>query len=285
MLTGSAYSARRDFCTIRVGARDAPRPTMRSTPPSPAAPGSFLRVEQLSLAARTDRRRPPVAILTGVSFTVERGTALVLVGPSGSGKSSLLRCLNRLVEPTAGRVILDGRDITALDPLALRRRAALVLQTPVLFEGTVRDNLKRQPPAANADVSEPRLVRALADVGLDPGMLDRDGGTLSGGERQRVTIARALLAEPEMLLLDEPTASLDPPNAALVVETIAALQRACGLTIVAVTHQPELIQRLGGALLYLVHGRVEAYEHAHGGAIGDVRLRAFLAGEGRRPSA
>lgn len=241
-------------------------------------------MEKLSLAYATDRRRPPVGILNDVSFAVERGTALTLIGPSGSGKSTLLRCLNRLVEPTSGRVSFDGRDVTALDPLALRRRAALVLQTPVLFEGTVRDNLRRQPPSAQGDLSDTRLTRALADVGLEAAMLDRDGATLSGGERQRVTIARALLGEPEALLLDEPTAALDPPNSALVVETISALQRSRGLTIVAVTHQSELIHRLGGSLLYLVKGRVEAQERLNGTEVGDPRLRAFLAGEGLRPS-
>ena len=241
-------------------------------------------MEKLSLAYATDRHRPPVGILKDVSFAVERGTALTLVGPSGSGKSTLLRCLNRLVEPTSGRVCFDGRDITSLDPLALRRRAALVLQTPVLFEGTVRDNLRRQPPSARGDLSDARLARALADVGLEAALLGRDGATLSGGERQRVTIARALLGEPEALLLDEPTAALDPPNSALVLDTISALQRSRGLTIVAVTHQPELIHRLGGSVLYLVKGRVEAHERLDGTAGGDARLRAFLAGEGLHSS-
>jgi ABC-type methionine transport system ATPase subunit len=220
-------------------------------------------------------------ILTDISFEVGRGASLTLIGPSGSGKSTLLRCLNRLEEPTGGCVRFRGRDITKLDPLELRRRAALVLQTPVLFEGTVRDNLRMQPSTARTDVSEARLLRALAEVGLDGGCLDRDGGTLSGGEKQRVTISRALLGDPEVLLLDEPTAALDPPNAALVIETISGLRQSRGLTIVAVTHQPGLIRRLGGCLLYLVKGRAETYECIDDLAptITDARLRAFLAGE------
>ena len=88
--------------------------------------------------------------------------------------------------------VFDKRDIRELDPLQLRRRAALVLQTPVLFEGSVADNLRTQPASAHVDLSQPRLARALTDVGLDPDFLDRDGTTLSGGEKQRVTIARAL---------------------------------------------------------------------------------------------
>jgi UDP-glucose/iron transport system ATP-binding protein len=249
---------------------------------SPAHP--VFQVDHLSLTYPGRRGRPAASILADVSFQVDRGTALTLVGPSGSGKSTLLRCLNRLAEPTQGRVRFHARDITTLNPLELRRRAALVLQTPVLFEGTVRDNLRMQPASAHADLSEPRLTRALTDVGLDPRFLDHDGATLSGGEKQRVTIARALLGDPEALLLDEPTAALDPPNVALVVETISRLRQSRGLTIVAVTHQPELIRRLGGCLLYLVAGRVESYECIDGLAptVTDGRLRAFLAGESPR---
>lgn len=246
-----------------------------------AARDPLFQVDRLSLAYPGLRGQPPVSILHDVSFAVDRGKALTLVGPSGSGKSTLLRCLNRLVEPTQGSIRFKGREVKSLNPLELRRRAGLVLQTPVLFEGTVRDNLRMQPAAARADVSEPRLQQALVEVGLDAEFLDRDGSTLSGGEKQRVTIARALLGDPEALLLDEPTASLDPPNAALVVEAIAALRQSRGLTIVAVTHQPELIRHLGGCLLYLVKGQVQAYECIDGRApaIADVRLQAFLAGK------
>jgi len=239
------------------------------------------QVDHMSLAYPARGGQPALPILTDVSFAVGRGAALTLVGPSGAGKSTLLRCLNRLAEPTAGCVRFHDRDITALDPLELRRRVALVLQTPVLFEGTVRDNLRMQPATARTELSEARFVQALTEVGLDPAFLDRDGATLSGGEKQRVTIARALLGDPEALLLDEPTAALDPPNVAVLVDTISGLRQSRGLTIVAVTHQAELIRRLGGCLLYLVKGRREAYECVDGIAptITDGRLRAFLAGE------
>jgi putative ABC transport system ATP-binding protein len=226
-----------------------------------------------------------------VTVEVERGGALTLVGPSGSGKSSLLRCLNRLEEPTAGTVRFDGRAITEWDPRELRRRAALVLQTPVLFEGTVRDNLCTRAAGVVLDVSEGRLRETLGEVGLDAELLDRDATTLSGGEKQRVTIARALVRDPQALLLDEPTSALDPPNAALVVETISRLRQARRLSIVAVTHSPELVRRLGGALLYLVKGSVQAYERLDDtpdGSIVDQRLQAFLAGDhpiGRSPGA
>jgi putative ABC transport system ATP-binding protein len=243
----------------------------------------MFQVEHLSLAYPGRRGSSAAPILHDVSFTMERGRALTLVGPSGSGKSTLLRCLNRLVEPTAGMVRFDGRDTRALDPRELRRRVALVMQTPVLFEGTVRDNLRVRPVDAPGDFAEDRLRATLAEVGLEADLLDRDATTLSGGEKQRVTIARALLRDPPALLLDEPTSALDPPNAWLVVETISRLRAARGLSIVAVTHQPDLIRRLGGGLLYLVKGRVQAFESIDGaGAVADARLQAFLAG-GRIP--
>jgi ABC-type methionine transport system ATPase subunit len=249
-------------------------------------PEPIVEVDHLSLTYPAHRGSLAVPILKDVSVAVERGGALVLMGPSGSGKSTLLRCLNRLVEPTAGTVRFDGRDIRAFDPRELRRRAALVMQTPVLFEGTVRDNLRLRPADTPGDFSDARLGEGLAEVGLDPDILDRDAATLSGGEKQRVTIARALLRNPQALLLDEPTSALDPPNVTRVVETIARLREARGLSLIAVTHQPELVRRLGGSLLYLVQGQVQAYERLVGGAshaVTDARLHAFLVG--KRPPA
>jgi len=243
-------------------------------------PEPIFAVERLSLAHSARRGVPAVPILKDVSFTVERGQALTLVGASGSGKSSLLRCLNRLVEPSAGTVRFEGRDVRSLEPRRLRRDAAMVMQSPVLFEGTVRDNLLLRPAGVGGDYSDASLARTLGEVGLDKELLERDASTLSGGEMQRVTIARALLGDPRVLLMDEPTSALDPPNAALVVDTVSRLCESRGLTIVAATHQPELVRRLGGHLMYLVKGEARAYERvdelaarAHDG------LQAFLAGE------
>src|SRR3989442_12474476 len=120
----------------------------------------IFEVEHLSLAYPGRRGQPMAPILKDVSFTVERGRALTLVGPSGSGKSSLLRCLNRLEEPTAGTVRFEGRDFRDLDPRRLRRGAALVMQTPVVFEGTVRDNLPIRPADLDGGLYEGR--RGLA---------------------------------------------------------------------------------------------------------------------------
>jgi ABC-type methionine transport system ATPase subunit len=152
----------------------------------------------------------------------------------------------------------------------------------VMFEGTVCDNLCIRPAGVPGDFSENRLAATLDEVGLDPKLLDREAATLSGGEKQRVTIARALLRDPQALLLDEPTSALDPPNALLVVETISRLRAARTLSLVAVTHQPDLVRRLGGSLLYLMKGRVEAFQSLGGSEAGgalDARLQAFLAGD------
>lgn len=242
-------------------------------------PDSIFIVENLSLTYPAWQGQPAAPIVKDVSFTVARGQALTLVGPSGSGKSSLLRCLNRLEEPTSGTVRFEGGDIQTLDPRQLRRSVALVMQTPILFDGTVRDNLRLHPPGMESNFSEARLARTLEEVGLDAQMLDRAALTLSGGEKQRVTIARALLCDPRVLLLDEPTSALDPPNAALVVETVTRLREVRGLSIIAVTHQPELVRRLGGFLMYLVKGEVHAYDRVESlDATADAQLQAFLAG-------
>ena len=243
---------------------------------------SIFEVEHLFLSYPGARGHPAIDILNDISFSVKRGGALTLVGPSGSGKSSLLRCLNRLVEPSSGTVRFDGRDSRSLDPRELRCRVALVMQTPVIFEGTVRDNLCIRPDGVEGDFSEERLAATLDEVGLESTLLDREASTLSGGEKQRVTIARALLRDPQALLLDEPTSALDPPNALLVVETVSRLCAARGLSIIAATHQPDLVHRLGGGLVYLIKGRVAAFQSLDGpdaNAPMDARLRAFLAGE------
>src|ERR1700687_5944871 len=125
----------------------------------------LFKIEHLSLVHHGLGAQPPASILRNVSVEVERGGALVLLGPSGSGKSTLLRCLNRLAEPTGGSVRFDGRDVRSLDPRDLRRRAALVMQTPVLFEGTVRDNLRVRPAGTPGDFSAASLTSAVVAGG------------------------------------------------------------------------------------------------------------------------
>jgi ABC-type methionine transport system ATPase subunit len=243
---------------------------------------AIFEVDQVSVEYGGERGYSAAAILHDVSFSLERGRTLSLVGPSQSGKSTLLRCLNRLVEPTSGVVMFDGQDIRSFDPRELRHRIALATQSPVLFEGTVAGSLRIRPAGMPGDYSRPRLRTVLAEVGLERDLLDRNAATLSSCEKQRVAIARALLRDPDVLLLDEPTSTLDPPDALLIGETISQLQTARGLSIVTVTTQPDLVRLLRGDLLYLVKGRVQALESVNGSdphPVGDPRLQAFLAGE------
>jgi ABC-type multidrug transport system fused ATPase/permease subunit len=199
-------------------------------------------------------------VLKAVSLQVQAGECLSITGPSGSGKSALLRLLNRFDDPVHGEIRFREKPLQNYNPLELRRRIALVLQHPVMFHGTVRENLLRRPNGGQ--LSESTLVQALADVGLDRSFLDRNAMELSGGEKQRLSIARALLGGPEILLLDEPTSALDARSLQLVVDTITQLNRVKGLTLIVVTHQAELIHRLGGRVLFLEGGRIVREERA-----------------------
>ncbi|HET6447504.1 MAG TPA: ATP-binding cassette domain-containing protein [Conexibacter sp.] len=192
------------------------------------------------------------SVLHDVSFAAPKGEIAALVGPSGAGKSTLLRCLNRLLVPRSGTVLLDGEDTAALDPCALRRRVGLVGQAPVMLSGSVRENLAYGLDPASA--SEARLTRALRAANLDPAFFDRPANELSGGERARVALARALTREPELLLLDEPTAALDAEAARHIAETLRALARE-RLGIVVATHDLAFAAALADRVVALRDGR------------------------------
>ena len=188
-------------------------------------------------------------VLRDVSFTAPRGRIVAILAPSGGGKSTLLRCLNRLLVPAAGNVLLDGIDVAEIEPCALRRRVGLLAQMPAMLPGSVRANLAY----ALSDAPEPRLVSALAAAGLDPSFLARTASELSGGERARVGLARALTRDPEVLALDEPTAALDAAAADHVAATLLSLA-ASGLAIVLATHDRTLAAAVAGEAVVLRDG-------------------------------
>ncbi|HEY8584814.1 MAG TPA: ATP-binding cassette domain-containing protein [Capillimicrobium sp.] len=192
-------------------------------------------------------------VLRGVSLTAPAGAVTALLGPSGAGKSTVLRCAIRLDEPDDGDVLVDGRDVREVDPCALRRRVGLVAQQPLMLPGTVADNLRY----ALADPGERDLAAALERAGLEPGFLDRPALELSGGERARVAVARALARGPEALLLDEPTAALDPARAAGVETLVRALANE-GLSVLLTTHDVALARRAADRATLLVGGRTVA---------------------------
>jgi putative ABC transport system ATP-binding protein len=194
--------------------------------------------------------RSGTTVLDDISATVRAGRCTAVVGPSGAGKTTLLRLLDRLEEPTSGRVELHGKPLPTYDVLTLRRQVGLVQQAPVLLGSTIIEDLR-----TGADVSEVEGLALLARAGLADFDLERPTASLSGGEAQRLCLARALAVKPEVLLLDEPTSALDDVAASAVEEVVRALV-AGGLTAVLVSHDRRQARRLADDVIGLERGRV-----------------------------
>src|SRR6266545_4509968 len=193
-----------------------------------------------------------------LDLDVPAGELVVLVGPSGCGKSTILRMVNRLIEPSAGRVVLDGEDVTRADPVMLRRRIGYVIQNVGLFpHQTVRENVGTVPKLLGWDrarIAE-RVEELLDLVGLDSGLHGRRyPHELSGGQRQRVGLARALGADPAVLLMDEPFSAVDPIVRSRLQEEFLRLQATVRKTIVLVTHDIDEAVRLGDRIAVLAQG-------------------------------
>jgi len=189
---------------------------------------------------------------------------LTIVGPSGSGKSSLLRLLNRLDEPTSGTVFVQGTDFRNLEPRELRRKLGMVTQRPYLFPGTVAENLQFGPAQRGETLAGEAIEELLSQVGLkDYG--GRNVANLSGGEAQRVSVARTLANSPLVLLLDEPTSALDEAAKLEVESSIQKVVHDHGLTCVMVTHDLAQASRLAEKALLLEAGRI-----VRAGLIGEV---------------
>ncbi len=224
----------------------------------------MLRLEEL-----TKRYRTGDQALTDVSVIIPSGQVVALIGPSGAGKSTLIRCINRLVEPTSGRAVLNGEDLTALGISGLRkarRRMGMIFQEYALVErlsvmenvlsgrlgyvGFWRSFLRRYP---QSDIDE--AFRLLDRVGLGD-MADKRADELSGGQRQRVGIARALIQEPELLLVDEPTASLDPKTSRQIMRLICELCAERRLSAIINIHDVALAQMFVQRIIGLRLGEV-----------------------------
>ncbi|MBL0121180.1 MAG: phosphate ABC transporter ATP-binding protein [Betaproteobacteria bacterium] len=190
-----------------------------------------------------------VSVLRAVSFTIVRGSRNIVMGPNGAGKSVLLRLLHGLLVPTSGSMHWAERDAAAV-----RRAQAMVFQRPVMLRRSVRENLEFALRIAGSPDSRAAAEVALDRVGLS-GLADRPARLCSGGEQQRVALARAWALQPEVLFLDEPTASLDPAATRAIEETIEAMH-AHGTTIVMTTHNRGQAKRIGDRVLFLHHGRL-----------------------------
>ena len=216
------------------------------------------------------------------SLEIRRGEALGIIGPSGSGKSTLLRLLNFLEPQTSGTIrflgeTYDGRASVSLD---VRRRMTLVFQSPLLFNTSVLNNVSYGLKLRGIKDAKSRSSDFLQKLGMES-LAREQPSTISFGETQRVALARALILEPEVLLLDEPTANLDPYNVALVEDLMQRSLREMGTTIVLVTHNVFQARRLADRTALLLDGRVvevgpteQLFSEAR-----DPRTKSFLGGE------
>ncbi len=210
-------------------------------------------VSRLGEAGRLQR------VLQETTLTLDAGEVLAVVGPSGSGKSSLLRLFNRLLEPDSGQILLAGENIQTLDPPVLRARIPLVAQKPFLFSGTVRDNLQasaRLRQTELPDLKTQDLQELLEMCQVDQSWLDRDARRLSIGQQQRICVARALVGPCQALLLDEPTSALDRPTADLMAQTFRQLAEQRELAIIFVTHDLRMAERCADRVALLLDGAV-----------------------------
>lgn len=195
-----------------------------------------------------------------VSFTVREGAICMLLGTSGSGKTTLLRMVNRLIDPTSGRILIDGKATTEQDPIALRRGIGYVIQQVGLFPHlTIEDNVRVVPSILGKSKRETatRVDELLNLVGLDPHEYrSRYPRQLSGGQQQRVGLARALAADPDVLLMDEPFGALDAITRARLQDELRHLQQAVHKTILFVTHDVEEAFKLGEQIVVMSEGRL-----------------------------
>ena len=205
------------------------------------------------------QRRDGEDILKNINLRVERGEVFALIGPTGAGKTTLLRLIDMLDTPAAGKVFFDGADVNASDKIKLetRRRMAFVLQKPVVFNTSVYDNVAcglRWRGVGSRHIRK-EVDGILERVGLT-GYKHRNARTLSGGEVQRVAIARAIAVQPEVLLLDEPTANLDPVSASKIEELIADIIKRDTITVIMATHDMSQGQRLADRIGVLFNGEM-----------------------------
>jgi tungstate transport system ATP-binding protein len=219
--------------------------------------------------------------LRDVTFSMDKGEFLSVIGPSGSGKTTLLRMIDGLESPDSGDILFKGASIPA-DPQKSRKSVGMTFQNPILFNAKVFDNvaysLRFRGESNQSVVSRTDEILKLLYLF---NLRDRNALTLSGGEAQRVALARALVYDPELLLLDEPTANLDPYNVSIIEEALKALNRENGTTIILVTHNVFQAKRIAGVTALLLEGELVEIEGSTSffESPRDPRVGAFIRGE------
>ncbi len=240
------------------------------------------------------KKFPEKEVLKTISFEVEKGETFIIIGPNGSGKTTILRLLNMLDTPTSGKIFFDGEEINSStqNQLKLRRRQSMVFQNPIMFNTTVYKNIAyglkarmlggmKIPIEKIKERLEMQKVEEMLKYFNMLEYADQKATTLSGGEMQKVALARVLVLKPELLLLDEPTANLDPASGALIEEVIRDIKQKKEHTIIMTTHNMFQAKRLADRVGFLYGGEIiesgpvkEIFENPK-----DKRVKAFISGE------
>lgn len=243
-----------------------PIETLEAISPAATAADAMVRFENISKTYPAYRGKAGVNALQDIDFAIARGSITGVIGRSGAGKSSLVRLINGLEKPTLGRVIVDGRDISALAGRELRlaqRSIGMIFQHfNLLSSRTAADNIALPLEIAGwtkADIKA-RVAELLALVGIAD-KHDRYPSELSGGQKQRVGIARALATRPSVLLSDEATSALDPQTTRAILDLLASINRELGVTIVLITHEMSVVRQLAKEVVVLDAGRVVESGH------------------------
>ena len=218
----------------------------------------MLKFENVSKVYKGNKRA-----VNNLNFEIEKGEFIVLIGPSGCGKTTTMKMINRLIEPTEGKILLNGRDISTMDPVDLRRQIGYVIQQIGLFPHmTIEQNISLVPRLLKwpEEKQRKRASELLDLVNMTPDYLDRYPDELSGGQQQRIGVLRALAADPPLILMDEPFSALDPITRDSLQAEIKNLQRKLNKTIVFVTHDMDEALKLADRIMILKDGRIVQFD-------------------------
>ncbi|MFJ8515702.1 ABC transporter ATP-binding protein [Lysinibacillus xylanilyticus] len=195
-------------------------------------------------------------ILNSITGSFPKEKITTLVGPSGAGKTTLLKLCNGLLSPTDGQILIDNQDISKYEPTALRRHVSMALQAAPMIEGTVFDNLALPRSLQGEKLTEQEAIQYLRDVGLDQSFLQRPTNKLSGGQRQKVSIARTLINQSSILLLDEITSALDRQSVQEIETLIATINKKFNVTIIWITHNLQQALTIGHYTWVMMDGEL-----------------------------